>query len=449
MCPRYFVSSGTDGENAYFFGGMGNSSGEQVVGRRYFYDFHRLDMRSGEMELLWTMPQPGENYVPIRSMVIEGGYAYVLCYPEYKSDSELTLHRMRLSDGEDTVLEDNVYICSDRLLTNAMLYIDKDLEKLFAVTQISRDDVSSKLDIYQINWPVVFDNQTYEDIRKGRMIRMCAVLLLLLLIAAVAAALLYRYRVGKLNDTYIKTIARREKNHAAEQLIPNTIRLFGQFEIIDAAGHNISNLINGQQRDILLLIVKYSNRGGISSERLSKIIWPDKEEDKVKNSRGVAINKLRSSLSGVTGLSILYENGSYRLVTDDDLQCDYFEFYRLAHDGKPDLERILRVVSRGKFLGFTDNEIFDSWKSSVEDKTISLLHEEAQTRTEVKDWATVMEIVDALFLFDPLDEQALHFAIRCLKTLRHSEEARIRYADFANEYRVMNGEEYPVPFNRI
>ena len=448
MCPRYFVSSGTDGEIAYFFGGMGNRSGEQVVGRRYFYDFHRLDMRTGEMDLLWTLPQPEENYVPVKNMVIDDGYAYVLCYPEYKSDSELSLHRMRLTDGEEIILDNTVYICSDRLLTNAALYLDEDMEKLFAVTRISRDDVSSKLDIYQIGWPVIFDSQTYEDISRRRLMNLMIALPVLLLLIAIASALLYRRRNRKKEDLYIQTLARR-KNRVPEQPRPNTISLFGQFEVIDADGKNISNLINGQLRDIFLLIVKYSKKEGIGSERLSKIIWPDKEEDKVKNSRGVAINKLRSYLSGVSGLSIVYENGSYKLVLDDVSQCDYLEFYFLTHDGKPDIGRILSIASKGKFLGFSDNEIFDSWKSGVEDKAISLLHEEAQTRIAAKDWATVMEIVDVLFILDPLDEQALHFSIRCLKTLRHSEDARVRYADFANEYRSAYGEEYPVPFNKI
>jgi len=448
--PRYFVASGTSGEKAYFFGGMGNSSGEQVVGRKYFYDFHCLDMRTGQMDLLWTLPQPEDNYVPVPKMVIDGEYAYVLCYPEYKSDSELSLHRMRLSDGDDTVLGSTVYICSDRLLTNAMLYLDQDMEKLYAVTQISKDDVSSKLDIYQINWPVMFDNDTYEDLRKGRVIRSSTVLLILLASVLIGHVFLYGRRRRKLEKSYVQAIARKEKKKLApEDLIPNTIRLFGEFQVIDANGNNISNQINGQQRDILLLIAKYSTKEGISSERLSKIIWPDKEEDKVKNSRGVAINKLRASLSGVDGLSIVYENGSYKLVLDDITKCDFFEFYALTHENEPNIERILSITSRGKFISFSENEIFDTWKSSVEDKTVSILHEEARKRTLEKDWGTVMEIVDVLFSIDPLDEQALHFAIHCLKTLRHTEEARIRYADFKTEYRAVNGEEYNVPFIRL
>ena len=41
--PRYFSSMGyrKDDNSLYIYGGMGNESGEQIVGRQYFYDLHK------------------------------------------------------------------------------------------------------------------------------------------------------------------------------------------------------------------------------------------------------------------------------------------------------------------------------------------------------------------------------------------------------------------------
>lgn len=450
VCPRYFVSSGTDDRYAYFFGGMGNSSGEQVVGRKYFYDFYRANLQTGQMELMWTLPNPQSHYVPVRSMIIDEGYAYTLCYPEYRSDSKLSLHRYRISDGGETVLDETVDICSDKLFTNAMLYLDKDMEKLFVVTQEFDNDISSTLNIYQINWPVMFQNYTFEDAKRSRIIKMASVIPVALVLLTFIIVVLVRRRHRLLEQSYKRALANKEhKLRVLEKMTPNSIHLFGQFQVIDDKGHDISGIINGQQRDIFLLIAKYSGGKGISSERLSKIIWPDKEEEKVKNSRCVAINKLRSSLSSVKGLSIVYEGGSYIMTMEDNRLCDYLAFEDLMSDSNPDMKALLDIAGRGKFVAFSENPIFDSWKARVEDKLSSLLHSQIQKCFDSHDWAAVMAIADVLFAIDPLDEQVLQYAIRSLKYLRHSEDALVRYADFNAEYRAVNGEDYPVPFSKI
>lgn len=96
LCPRYFSSVGYSRSHdaVYIFGGMGNESGEQVVGRYYFYDLHRVDLATRRIRKLWELPWEGDNVVPVRSMVIPDPSAfYTLCYPEIYSDSYLRLYR--------------------------------------------------------------------------------------------------------------------------------------------------------------------------------------------------------------------------------------------------------------------------------------------------------------------------------------------------------------------
>lgn len=450
ICPRYFVSSGVDGKYAYFFGGMGNESGEQVVGRKYFYDFHRLDLENGTFEKLWTLPTPENNYVPVQSMVIDGDYAYTLCYPEYLSDSYLTLHRFRISDGEDTVLGETIPICSDKLFTHARLYLDRELEMMFAITQTFTDDVSSTLDIYKINWPVIFESTSFEDIRKEKQIRFGIWAIILMLAGVSLAVVFVIHRRRKIEESFMKVqnLRERKKMHA-DTKTGNSIKLFGQFEIIDNRGNDISNLINGQQRDIFLLIAKYSGNGGISSERLSKIIWPDKEDDKVKNSRGVAINKLRNSLSGVEGLRLVFHDGLYALEISAPASCDLFRFEKLTSENDPELDSLLDIAFRGKFLAFSDNPIFDTWKSKIDDKLSGILLGSIELCAKRKDYVSVVEISDVLLSIDPLDETALKYYIWAMKAMRHNEDALVRYSKFSTEYRNIHQEEFPLAFQDL
>ncbi len=59
------------------------------------------------------------------------------------------------------------------------------------------------------------------------------------------------------------------------------------------------------------------------------MLWPDKEGEKLKNSRGVTINNLRKVLSELDGIELIYENGYYRLTHTPELHCDYINFVEI------------------------------------------------------------------------------------------------------------------------
>lgn len=60
-----------DDNSLYIYGGMGNESGEQIVGRQYFYDLHKVDLNNNTVSKLWEIPWNRENIVPVREMVIQ------------------------------------------------------------------------------------------------------------------------------------------------------------------------------------------------------------------------------------------------------------------------------------------------------------------------------------------------------------------------------------------
>ncbi len=39
----------------YVFGGMGNESGEQTVGRKYYYDLYKIDLGTKQVSKLWEI----------------------------------------------------------------------------------------------------------------------------------------------------------------------------------------------------------------------------------------------------------------------------------------------------------------------------------------------------------------------------------------------------------
>src|SRR5258708_2431723 len=81
-----------------------------------------------------------------------------------------------------------------------------------------------------------------------------------------------------------------EKDHRS------AIYLFGQFQVFDKEGSDITRLFTPLLKELFLIIVLYTIRNGrgISSEGLNEILWHDKPEKDAKNNRSVNLAKLKT-----------------------------------------------------------------------------------------------------------------------------------------------------------
>ena len=111
-------------------------------------------------------------------------------------------------------------------------------------------------------------------------------------------------------------------------------------------------------------MLQNSFEDGISSQRLSTLLWPDKPEDKVKNSRGVTINHLRKTLSELDDVELVYSKGCFRLVQGPAFYCDYTRCMEIisAEQIGENRGELVQLLSRGKFLKHDDQPLFDSFK---------------------------------------------------------------------------------------
>ena len=449
LYPRYFTSAGCDedGRYAYIFGGMGNKGGEQVVGRRYFYDLHRIDLTTGECTLLWDLDWKEDNIVPVRNLIVAGDCFYTLCYPEYQSNSSLKLYRFSLSDGGHEILGDEIGIVSDRLLTNANIYYDSSLNKLLATTMVFDDDIKSELNIYTIAFPPL-DSGAAGRFRLRQIFAWQNVLLVLaLLLCAGLAAVQVRKRKKRRESGNPSSTAAREKVFNAPDK-PLSINTFGTFQIRGSDGRDISGRFSAQQTTILLLLLKYYDTG-VSSQKLGYLLWPDKEEDKVKNSRGTAIKKLRDNLALTGAMGISYSGKTYRLTLDEPAWCDVVFVRQELSKDNPDEDAVLQALSAGKFLMGNSDPLFDSFKDKVEQKVIAFLDGIIEKYFNAGKYPEVLEIADMIYNIDPLSETALSFQLKSFVKLRRKEDALKRYAAFASTFASTNGAKFSVTFEKL
>lgn len=433
--PRYFASAGVNGDNGdiFIYGGMGNESGEQIVGRHYYYDLHRIDPSTGESSLLWELDFDDENIVPVSELTVLGDYFYTLCYPEYQSKSVLSLYRFGIDDGQYKKYDAQIHMDSDRMHTHADLYFDEPIQRFFALTyEAVPGNESNKLTVYSMAFPPM--NAIDLPSAGNACRRILPGILLIVTVIGTTVVILFRKHKAESGKSGNISLNLNQKHFSIPDKA-NAIYLFGDFCAKDKNDRDISYLFSPKLRQLFCLILQFSTKGGISSKRMSKILWPEKEENKAKNSRNVSINHLRKVLEQFYDINLVFENGRYRFETGERFYCDCIDYMTNGSD-------ILGISSRGRFLKFQNEPIFDEFKSSVEGKVIPELYDRIQSLFTERKYPEVIEVASMLFDIDPLDETALSYQIKALRKLHLHQEATIRIAEFAAEHKKVNGTDF-------
>jgi len=461
ITPRYFSSLGYNKQTDeyYVFGGMGNESGDQTVGRRYYYDFYRIDAKNFQIKKCWEIPWENDNAVPVRSMIIpDDSVFYTLCYPEHFSDSYLSLYRFSIETGSYTVLGDSIPIHSEKIKTNANLYYNTNPDELYAIVQeFGDDDIVSNVKVYSLMFPPVTKEalsppEDKSDRRFYFIIGVCIVLLLSFLVIGMVRILRKRPKKEFVSNEETNTFVSEEspesflKSPVEERA--NAIYLFGEFSVRNKYNKQVSYMFSAKLLQAFLAILQYSFDGGISSQRLSALLWPDKPEDKVKNSRGVTLNHLRKILNDLDGITLVYEKGFFKLVFTEECYCDCVRCMQLLKNRNSKIEEkeLLNLLSRGKFLKLIDFPVLDSFKETIEHQIEPILLVELEKRFERKNYGAVLQLTEIMFNIDPLNEQTLRYRIAAMLKLNMQEEAKKQYFLFSSEYKKVMGTDYTGTF---
>lgn len=468
ITPRYFSSMGYSKKtnSLYIFGGMGNESGEQVVGRKYYYDLHKINLKNNNVTKLWTIPWKKESVVPVRDMIIEGDSCfYTLCYPEHFSESFLKLYCFSLKNGDYRILGDSIPIRSDKIKTNANIYYSSNLNALFTIIQeFDNQDISSKIKIYSISFPPI----TYDELAAhgyynnyGKFKEIIIVIgLFVIIIACILLFFILKRKKEKENlDTiYINTEGSNDYTPTSQyertSSKPNGIYLFGEFRVNDRKNKDITYMFSSKLKQTFLVLLQYSysENNGISSQSLSEVLWPDRSEEKVKNSRGVTINHLRKIIKELDGIELIYQKGLFKILINSKLcYCDYVRCIEMIEANAVDenLLEFVEIVKPGKFLKSINSPEFDSFKEDLERKLEPTLIVEAKKCFENDNPHLTLILCETIFYIDPINDEAIYYTIQSLIKMKMNDEAKKRYILFIGEYKKMIGEEYPHSFSDL
>jgi two-component SAPR family response regulator len=128
---------------------------------------------------------------------------------------------------------------------------------------------------------------------------------------------------------------------------------------------------------------------------------------------------------------------------------DLAEFQQISQGPRPltqqGIRQLLKILHRGSFLPDANYTWLEDIQSEISNNALDILT--AAAAQFKADPELLIEIADSIFLFDPVNEEALRMKCSSLVALGRHSLAKAAFNKFAKEYQHMYGEDFPHTFN--
>lgn len=226
------------------------------------------------------------------------------------------------------------------------------------------------------------------------------------------------------------------------------IFVFGEFRLLNKAGEDVALKMRPLQRQLFVLLYVYRNRGGtegISVERLTSQFWRDLDPESAKNSRGVALNRLRSYLTELPGITVTTEKKRWVLVVSPEYYSEFDEFKSLHSSLEKTavdsgvLDKYTKILRRGPLLKMWGHEWLDALQSEVHIDVIRTL---TRLAALVPNQEEKLKIGRALLEWDSVNETGVRLVIQALSEQGRHGEAKAEFERFCKCYIDIVGKPY-------
>jgi hypothetical protein len=473
--PRYLAALGKDpnGKFVYIIGGYGSQTGDQMLDPRNFYDMYRFNIRDRSFKKMFTLKPIDKQFTFVNSLVIDSktNNYYGLIFPNDSSSSNLQLIKGSLSDSTYRLLGNTIPFTFHDIESFSDLYYSQISNKLIAVVlNYSKSDEPNKVtsvNIYSLNFIPEPNDIVVENLNSGNR-RNIYFLTIFTGVAVAGIYFFFRRKNSRRKTELERNIYPGHQSdlqtftglpflqNAIGRDIHSSIFLFGQFQVFDKEGNDISGLFTPLLKELFLIIAINTIRQGrgISSEMLNEKLWHDKSEKDAKNNRSVNIAKLKIILEKVGNCMINKESGYWQLqISDENIYVDFRKFHSIIQQGqspvKENIHPLIDIIRRGAFLYMTEYDWLDNIKSEISNTVIDLCLSYIKTHGISHEPEFIIEVTNCIFYFDHLNEDALTYQCKCLIILKRFTLANNIFLKFAKEYKDIYGAEFIKSFHEM
>ncbi len=236
---------------------------------------------------------------------------------------------------------------------------------------------------------------------------------------------------------------------------PNSIKLFGNFCVLDKDGEDITQLFTPKLKQLFILLLLYSTKGhsGISGSDVSDAIWGDRDSKNIRSLRSVSMLKLRKILERMDRVEICYVGNKYVLRFGGNVRCDYTGCLDMIESHSintlDDFKRFYAIIDRGEIFKDESFDWLDDFKSKVCNYIVDTLTKYIGKYLLDGDAEKIIRIANQILLNDPCNEDALRYKIAALIRQNNAKSAQYTYQKFCSLYKKMYGEDYGVSFDQM
>ena len=473
LVPRYLFALGTTAasDSVYILGGYGSQTGQQILNPQNIYDMMVLDVRNKKLKKLFELQPKTADFAFANSLVLDSRRRdyYGLAFPNSRYASHLQLIRGSLDGPGYQAVGDTIPYSFHDVTSASDLYFAPRSNKFLAITQLIDTLKRTHLHIFSLSGPpVTAETPTLTDSQSSPAVKYVWGTLLLVLVGAGTWFIANVKRNARQKE--IQTLSRiptpipqpTAQNPSSSPTDPspvpdptNTLFLFGEMQIFDKDSIDITRQFTPLIRELLLLILLYSIRKGtgVSSDKLTEVLWSDKSTQAARNNRSVNIAKLKTLLDRLEGVHLSKETGYWKIDLDPNIRLDYQTYLNIVKDkrglNKQRINELAEITQRGSFLSNIEYEWLDEFKSEVSNTIIDTYLHFAQSIPLKEDPDFLVRLANYVFYFDPVNEEAITIKCKALAVTGKHSLAKNAFDGFTRQYRTIYGEDYGKDFQTL
>ncbi len=450
--PRFFSAAGKGASphEILIFGGFGNESGKQELGGRNLFDLFSVDLEKREVKKLWELYDPSTLFVPCGNLILdkEKTHFYTLCCPHHMAKTTTQLYKFNISNGSYEIVSSPISMLSEKINTTVYLFFNEEAQEFYTVIREFIDDRTSEVRIYSMLSPPVTQSELKLAYTSPSSFpwKWIAGFIIGIILLFIFYWIISRRRKNSESDiAFVET-----KEPVFDEQKKNAVFTLGDFTVFDNKGVDITYRFSSKLKSLFALILFNSvdDKNGISTERLTAELWPDKDTNSAKNIRGVTVNHLRNILVDMEGITLIHQNSRWIFTFDESFYCDYIRCCFIInqieqHEQYNDnLNELLNLLKKGKLFPHLQEDWIDFYKSDLESKLEKILKQAILVLYNNKKYSRLVRLSEVYFVIDPLNEEILDISLKAFNKMKKTKQAEILYNRFVANYKESMGEEY-------
>ena len=166
ISPRFKSGMGSLNDSILFlYGGEGNLSGDQSIGKIPFNDLFKIDLKNKSINLVWEKEYDSAHNSISKNLIFDETQEFFYCLADSEEKGAISLKKVSVNDGNRVSLGRSINFDSSIIANEFNLFYEKKNNKLYAYTVEFTDNKLEKniISFYSIEMEPISANSTMNE----------------------------------------------------------------------------------------------------------------------------------------------------------------------------------------------------------------------------------------------------------------------------------------------